>query len=242
MKKILIALISVVSLFCATGCDDFLDRPQLDKVVDNEGFWRNEADFRMYSVEFYPWFFTGYNSGYGLPYTPLRGYTFNDDVTSGEAAQTNFPSSIPNSVSSVRSTSTLVNGDWFTQYNGEMWNFGWVRKANIMIQRVEQYKGNLSEAAYKHWMAVGRFFRAYAYYNLVISFGDVPYFEKPVDESDLASMYKDRDSRVFVMERVYDDLKYAMLSLQLLQELCFSRVLGRRIIIQQTENPRSFYS
>lgn len=210
MKKILIALISVVSLFCATGCDDFLDRPQLDKVVDNEGFWRNEADFRMYSVEFYPWFFTGYNSGYGLPYTPLRGYTFNDDVTSGEAAQTNFPSSIPNSVSSVRSTSTLVNGDWFTQYNGEMWNFGWVRKANIMIQRVEQYKGNLSEAAYKHWMAVGRFFRAYAYYNLVISFGDVPYFEKPVDESDLASMYKDRDSRVFVMERVYDDLKYAM--------------------------------
>ena len=146
----------------------------------------------MYSVEFYPWFFTGYNSGYGVTYTPLRGYTFNDDITSGEAKQSDFPTSVPNSVSATYSPAGLLGGDWRTQYNGEMWNFGWVRKANMMIQRVEQYKGNLSEAAYKHWMAVGRFFRAYAYYNLVITFGDVPYFDQPVDESNKALLYKDQ--------------------------------------------------
>lgn len=210
MKRYLIAIFSAVALFLTTGCDDFLDRPQLDKVVDNDGFWRNEADFRMYSVEFYPWFFTGYNSGYGVTYTPLRGYTFNDDITSGEAKQSDFPTSVPNSVSATYSPAGLLGGDWRTQYNGEMWNFGWVRKANTMIQRVEQYKGRLSEAAYKHWMAVGRFFRAYAYYNLVITFGDVPYFDQPVDESDKALLYKDRDDRGVVMDHVYDDLKYAI--------------------------------
>lgn len=210
MKKYIFAIFSAATLFLTTGCDDFLDRPQLDKVVDNDGFWRNEVDFRTYSVEFYPWFFTGYNSGYGVAYTPLRGYTFNDDITSGEAKQSDFLSNVPSSVSSVRSPSQLLTGDWRTQYNGEMWNFGWVRKANIMIQRLEEHKGNLSDAAYKHWMAVGRFFRAYAYYNLVISFGDVPYFDKPVDETNVLELYKDRDDRGVVMDHVYDDLKYAI--------------------------------
>lgn len=210
MKRYLFGVFSVAVMLFTAGCDDFLDRPQLNSVQDSEKYWRNEVDFRTYSVEFYPWFFTGYNSGYGTTYTPLRGYTFNDDITSGEAKQTDFPSVVPTSVSSMRSPSQLLTGDWRTLYHGEMWNFGWVRKANIMIDRTEKYKANLSDAAYKHWMAVGRFFRAYAYYNLVITFGDVPYFDKPIDESDLVTMYKDRDPRGFVMDRIYDDLKYAI--------------------------------
>jgi len=210
MKKYIFAIFSFAILAMATGCEDFLDRPQLDKVVDNDGFWRNEADFRMYSVEFYPYFFTGYSSGYGIAYTPVRGYTFNDDITTGEAKQSNFVSSIPNSVSLVKNPNQLSASNWYAQFNGDMWNFGWVRKANIMIQRVEQYKGNLSEAAYKHWMAVGRFFRAYAYYNLVVSFGDVPYYDAPVDEDNFSLLYKDRDDRGTVMDRVYDDLKYGI--------------------------------
>jgi starch-binding outer membrane protein, SusD/RagB family len=208
MKRYIYAIFSAAILMLATGCEDFLDRPQLDKVVDNN-FWRNESDFRTYSVEFYPWFFAGYNTSYSVQYTPLRGYTFNDDL-SGTSTQENFISNIPSTVAQTKAPSQLLNGDWYRQFNGEMWNFGWVRKANVMIQKVEQYKGNLSEAAYKHWMAVGRFFRAYAYYNLVVSFGDVPYFDKPVEESNLVEMYKDRDGRATVMNHVYDDLKYAI--------------------------------
>ncbi len=197
----------------ATGCEDFLDRPQLDKVQDNDSFWRNETDFRTYSVDFYTWFFTGYNSGYGVNYTPLTGYTFNDDLSSS-SKQENFVSNVPGSVGNSYTPSGLAGGSWYRQYSGETWNFGWVRKANIMIQRVDQYKKNLvvgnSDAAYRHWMAVARFFRAYAYYNLVVSFGDVPYFDKPVDETNLPEMFKDRDNRQVVMDHIYDDLKYAI--------------------------------
>lgn len=210
MKKYILVLFSAISLALTSCSDSFLDKPQLDNVEDNSGFWRNESDFRMYSVEFYPWFFTGYNSSWGTDYAPLLGYTFNDDISSGSGQQSNFISTVPSTLAVASSPSTLLSQSWYGQFNGERWNYGWVRKANIMAQRVEQYKGNLSDAAYKHWLSIARFFRAYAYFNLVISFGDVPYFDAPVDEKNLAVMYKDRDSRGDVMDKVYDDLKYAI--------------------------------
>lgn len=209
MKKYILTLCTVLTLGL-TSCDDFLDRPQLDKVEDNKNFWRNGADFRMYSIDFYPWFFTGYNTSYGVNYTPLRGYTFNDDVVSGEGIQSNFITTVPNSLGVAVDPDKLADQAWYAQYNGEKWNFGWVRKANIMLQRTEDYKANLTEEEYKHWTAVARFFRAYAYYNLVISFGDVPYFDKPVSETEPNVFFKDRDKREVVMDHVYDDLKYAI--------------------------------
>lgn len=210
MKKYILAIFSVATLALTTGCEDFLDKPQLDKVEDNSGFWRNESDFRMYSVEFYHWFLGGYNTGYGLNYVPLRGYTFSDDITSGKGSQENFVSTVPSKLSVTVDPDKLLNQEWYRQYSGEKWNFGWVRKANIMIERLEQYKGNLSDAAYNHWLGVARFFRAYAYFRLVCSFGDVPYFDKPVDETNVDEMYKDRDDRGVVMDNVYEDLKYAV--------------------------------
>ncbi len=210
MKKYILTFFAVSTLILNIGCEDFLDKPQLDIIEDNDKFWRNESDFRMYSVEFYSWFLSGYNSGYTTNYAPLRGYTFSDDVCSGEGKQENFISSVPAKLGVASIPGKLLEQTWLRQYSGERWNFGWVRKANVMLQRVENYKGNLSEAAYKHWSAVGRFFRAYAYFNLVVSFGDVPYFDKPIDETDQKYMFKDRDDRGFVMDKVYEDLQYAM--------------------------------
>lgn len=210
MKIYILAIFSVATLALATGCEDFLDKPQLDKVEDNSGFWRNESDFRMYSVEFYHWFLGGYNTGYVLNYVPLRGYTFSDDVISGKGPQENFVSTVPSKLAVTVDPNKLLNQEWYRQYSGEKWNFGWVRKANVMIERLEQYKANLSDAAYKHWLGVARFFRAYAYFKLVCSFGDVPYFDKPVDETNIDEMYKDRDDRGYVMDQVYEDLKYAI--------------------------------
>lgn len=210
MKKYILTILSVAA-FVFSGCDSFLDRPQLDKVEDNgSSFWRNEADFRMYSVEFYPWFLNGYNTSYALNYVPLRGYNFNDDVGSGTGQQTNFLAAVPSTLAVRVEPDKLLDQAWHEQFAGEKWNFGWVRKANIMIQRVEEYKGNLSDEAYLHWLSVGRFFRAYAYYNLVVSFGDVPYFDAPVDETKPDIMYKDRDDRGYVMDKVMEDLKFAI--------------------------------
>ena len=68
----------------------------------------------------------------------------------------------------------------------------------------------LTANAYQHWSAVARFFRGYEYSRLVSIFGDVPYYDKSIKDSKLELLYKDRDDRTFVMDKVYDDFVYAL--------------------------------
>src|SRR6187399_2485650 len=84
-----------------------------------------------------------------------------------------------------------------------------------MIDRLENVaKPNLTDDAYKHWTAVAKFFRGFEYSRLVSVFGDVPYFDKVVENTDLTTLYKDRDNRGVVMDRVYDDFKYVLLNIR----------------------------
>jgi hypothetical protein len=189
---------------------EVLDRPPLTTYVDSSTeFWRNEDDLRLFGNGFYTNYFTGYNSGFGLDYAPLRGYTFNDDVTK-KSVQTNFENTVPASRGSSSETAA-----WLSEYVGPSWNFSWVRKANLFIDRIENVtKPKISDNAYKHWTAVGRFFRGYEYSRLVSVFGDVPYFDKVVGDEELALLYKDRDNRGLVMDKVYDDFKYVLANMR----------------------------
>lgn len=183
-----------------------LDRPPLTSYIDDpKSFWRNEDDLRLFGNGFYQQYFTGYNSGFGLDYSPLRGYTFNDDVTK-KNVQTNFESVVPASRGSLSEGAA-----WLAEYAGPSWNFSWVRKANLLIDRVDKVaKPKISDDAYKHWSAVGRFFRGFEYSRLVSVFGDVPYFDSEVKDDELALVFKNRDDRGVVMDKVYDDFKYVL--------------------------------
>ncbi|MDR0824667.1 MAG: RagB/SusD family nutrient uptake outer membrane protein [Prevotella sp.] len=208
MKKIIYLILSVFAL-SFIGCDDsVLDRLTKTSYIDADAnFWRDETDLRMYCNEYYPQYFTGYNSGFSLPWTVLRGYTRSDDFAQA-GTQANFTSTTP--TSGVIST-ILQGADWRTEWQGQMWNFAWIRKSNILLDRIDKVtKPNITAEAYNHWTGIARFFRAYEYYRLVISFGDVPYFDAPVDSGDLPNMYRDRDPRGEVMDKVYDDLVYAI--------------------------------
>ncbi len=200
--------LAAVSILFASCNKDLLDRPPVDKVV-NEEFWRSEDDLRLYGNGFYSNYFNGYSSGFGIDYTPARGYNFSDDGTS-KNVQTNFESSVP---SSRGSTSEIAA--WMGTYAGPTWDFAWVRKSNIFLDRIENVaKPKLTEETYKHWTAVARFFRGFEYSRLVSVFGDVPYFDKDVLDNDLPTLYKDRDDRGVVMDKVYDDFKYVMANMR----------------------------
>lgn len=199
-------IFSIIALSLAlTSCkDDLLDRPPLTNYVD-ANYWRNEDDLRLFGNGFYTQYFNGYNSGFTVDYTPVRGYTFNDDLT-GRNVQANFENNVPTSRGSTSEAAV-----WLQTYAGPTWNFAWVRRSNIFLDRIENVaKPNISEDAYKHWTAVARFFRAYEYSRLVTVFGDVPFFDKPLSDTDLPILYKDRDKRGVVMDKVYDDFKYVM--------------------------------
>ena len=68
-----------------------------------------------------------------------------------------------------------------SEFTGPTWNFAWVRKANIMLARIDSEMTNiLTEEQYNHWTGIGRFFRALEYARLVNVFGDVPYYDTEV--------------------------------------------------------------
>ena len=200
MKKYILSIFAVAGLLFSS-CDDYLDRPQLN-VPDDNTYWKTESDARMFSQGFYTNYFVGYNSGWTVAYAPLRFYYFADDFAS-TGKQSNFENSVPTSRGTNSESQSTI-----TTYAGENWNFAWVRRANIFLERLEgRMKDILSAEAYNHWHAVASFYKCFAYARQVATFGDTPYFETTFDSSDLETMYKDRDSRTFVMDKVYDMLK-----------------------------------
>lgn len=206
-KNITYMLIAASSLLAACN-PDVLDRPELTKVNDNT-FWKNETDLRLYANDFYVNYFVGYNSAFGTAYAPLRGYIFADDFTTA-GTQGGFETTVPNSRGSSTATPTMQ-----TTYSGPSWNFYWVRKANVMLDRMgTKMKGAIPADQYNHWEGVAKLFRGYEYSRLVSVFGDVPYFDTEVSPSTEDAMYKERTSRGEVMDKVYDDFKFAMTNIR----------------------------
>jgi starch-binding outer membrane protein, SusD/RagB family len=208
MKKYLyLFLLAAIIVF--TGCEKFLDRSSLTTMQD-DSYWSNENNVRMFANGFYANYFVGYNSAWGVDYAPLRGYYFADDFASS-GKQSGFEVQAPSSRISTSETPTMM-----ITYAGPSWNFVWVRKSNLFLERIEGMKDkSLNADAYKHWSAVARFFRGYEYSRLVSVFGDVPYFDKEIKPTEFDQMYKDRDNRTFVMDKVYDDFVYVMENMKL---------------------------
>lgn len=206
MKKIIYILLG--STLSMMSCDSLLDRPELTKITDSEGnYWRNENDLRLFANDFYPNYFVGYNTAFGTAYAPLTGYNFADDFTS-QGAQANLLGTVPTGTGGSSSAAISVLR---LEHPGPNWNFYWVRKANLLLSRIETTaKNNISEEAFKHWTAVGRFFRGYEYSRLVSNFGDIPYYDQEVSVSNPEDMYKTRDPRGEVMDKVYDDFRFVL--------------------------------
>ena len=198
MKKIVILLsFAAFSLF---GCNKMLDRPQLT-AWDDENFWSSETQLRLYANGFYDHAFYGYSTSAAAH----TGYQFSDDYMN-EAAQSNFTSTVPNSRGG-----TGTDLSWSSVYGGLDWNFAWIRKSNVMINRIENKMSNILTPDQKnHWLGVARFFRALDYAGLVSTFGDVPYYDHEVGSAELDELYKPRTPRNQVMDAVYDDFVFAL--------------------------------
>lgn len=203
MKKYIFTLLAAAALVFSS-CDDYLDRPSLTEMNDGN-YWTSENNLRLFANGFYTNYFVGYNSGFGLDYAPLRGYTFADDFASS-GKQGGFETQAPASRASTSETAA-----WLSSYGGPTWDFAWVRKSNLFLERIEAMKDkSITTSAYEHWSAVARFFRGYEYSRLVSVFGDVPYYDRVVGDDELDLLYKDRDNRTLVMDKVYDDFVYVM--------------------------------
>jgi hypothetical protein len=211
MKSKIIIFFSAI-LFIFTSCDDLLDRPQLTQ-KDDDNYWKSETDLRFYCNQYYPHYFIGYALGWGGAYlsmAPMIGFLTNDDIMIN-GNQRDLEVTIPSS----RGTTSMTTDLFLESYTGPNWNFSWVRKSNLMIDRINTRMGFLSDEAKNHWLGIARFFRGMEYANLVRVFGDVPFYNKELDYNDLDDIYKPRTPRNEVMDSVYNDLKFAISNVRL---------------------------
>ena len=205
MKKNILLFLSLATLF-VISCNDVLDRPRLHVATD-ETFWENETKLRTYVNGFYTHYFHGYNSSWAVDYAPLRGHWRSDNIVQN-GTQWSYATQSP---SSTGGTTEATDG-WRGEYGGQGYYFSMVRKANILISKIESEMKDkvLSADDYAHWMGVARFFRGYEYWRLICTFGDIQYYDAPVPDTDLDLLFKDRDDRTFVSDKIYDDLVFAL--------------------------------
>lgn len=180
----------IVSALTLTACNDFLTRDPLDEIADKPEFWDVESNIRTAVYDEYTTYFPGYRNHWNradwFSQTNIADWT--DDNAQQKA--TFFTKVAPASTSA------------------SSWDFSDVRVINVLINRINS--ANLSSEAKEHWMGVARFLRAMEYAKLVSRFGDVPYYEEVLGNTDYTALYRPRENRVTVMNKVLDDLNYAI--------------------------------
>lgn len=181
MKNTVIISLACVVVLALTSCQkDFLDRFPQTNVTENSTF-KTPADLETYTNGFYGMIGPNYSDG------------FTDNIAGMSGSST---------------TDAMVRGN-LTIANAGGWG-GWdnVRRINFMLQRVGNTTGD--QALINHYVGIARFFRANLYYNMVMTYGDVPWYNQVIKDTDEDLLMKKQDSRTLVVDSIMADLEYAV--------------------------------
>jgi hypothetical protein len=102
---------------------------------------------------------------------------------------------------------SLITANGFGPQQSSGWSWSALRNINYFIENNNH--PNVAEPVRLNYTAIARFFRALFYFDKVVRFGDAPWYNKTIDVSDTAALYKPRDSRKLIMDSVMADLNFA---------------------------------
>lgn len=164
------------------ACRKFLIRNP-PTAITSDSFFKTEKDLELYANGFL-------QDNLPTPETLTFGDQFADNIAT------------------TKST-VFLTGAWTADQQGG-WSIGtWgkLKNYNYFLNHID--KVDADKTIIDHYRGVGRFWRAWFYYGMVREFGDVPWYEEPIDPSDKEQLDKPRDSRSVVMDKVLEDLSYA---------------------------------
>ena len=141
-----------------TSCDSFLNC-EPENSFSSEGFLESESDLRLYT------------NGFLQSFLPSE-----ETIAWGGDQYADF--------CATRSSTTFLIGDTWDDTQQGGWGTGdWgdLRQINYFLDNLPNAKGKVTDAIYLHNEGVGRFWRAYFYYGMVRTFGDVPWYETTLD-------------------------------------------------------------
>ena len=126
------------------------------------------------------------NQFYGMFPGAASGYTESADVV--------CIFNLPAEVQGIRTVPTSGGG----------WNWEYLRAVNFYLSHSVRCD---DVDAREHFDGIARFFRAYFYFEKVKRFGEVPWFDRELSSTD-PELFRPRDSRDFIMDKILDDLTY----------------------------------
>lgn len=186
MKKIIYITLIVLGFISIASCSDFLNEEPVNK-ISGEVYFNSEKALKIYATGFVEKLMPSVAS-------LTRGDQFSDICVTTQ-------------------TEAFLKVNDYTAQSATNWRTShWTQLHNI-----NYYLTNMHEAApyvqndeiMKHYEGIGRFWRAWFYWEKVKTFGDVPWYDKPIDRDDEEQLYKSRDKREFVMEKILEDLDFA---------------------------------
>ncbi len=179
MKKYTILTFSLLALTFSACNDDYLERYPLSELAP-ENYFLTAAELENYTNAFY----TELPDALAIHYnTPNQA----DD----EARST-----LANEIRGTRETPSSGGG----------WSWAELRQINFYLENSHKCA---DEAARLQYDGVARFFRSYFYFDKIVRFGDVPWYDS-VLEIDDEGLTKARDSRKLVFEKMLEDIDFAI--------------------------------
>lgn len=179
MKKRNLYIIAAL-LFGLSACNDsYLERYPLSELAP-ENYFLTAAELENYTNAFY----TELPDALAIHYnTPHQA---DDEARNTLAAE--------------------IQGTRETPSSGSGWNWDELRQINFYLANSHKCQ---DEAARLLYDGVARFFRAYFYYEKIVRFGDVPWYDTVLEMND-EGLLRPRDSRKLVFEKMLEDLDFAI--------------------------------
>jgi len=94
----------------------------------------------------------------------------------------------------------------YTTETSTSWSWSGLRNINYFLKYNVDEK--VSETVRNNYNGIARFFRAYYYFDKLVTYGEVPWIDKPLEPTD-AELYAARDTRDVIIQHILDDLDYA---------------------------------
>lgn len=184
--KFMKPILAVAVVLTGVSCEKFLTADPIDK-VDAGKFFSNETELELYA------------NGMMNNYTPdalevgIEGDRYCDFVCTKTSQDYNRP------------------GVWGSNKQGGWDISSWrnIRRANIMLDRMVNSKGRISESLYNHYEGVGRFWRAYFHYAKMQTFGDVPWVDHALDIAESEILNAPRTDREELFHYMLEDMNFA---------------------------------
>lgn len=178
-------IIILLSIACLVSCN--LDEP-LISTTDRKTIFGTEGGIESYSYSLYS----------GLP--SLDNVFYKEDACVDYCMATSY--------------STFYLDGAYDPEKTTSWSWTELRRINYFIDALNSEDCTVADEVKAHYLALGKWFRAYFYYGKLTSYGDVPWFEHLISSTDEKEMYKDRDSRDVVVKHMIDDLDYTYANLK----------------------------